>query len=143
MLYKDLKSQISEADTVLPAAENTTVTEQPPITKKRIPQSAVKAKKEATDGIGSETYQLSNEIAKNLDSVLRRYYNISRVSTSKNTITLTSDLNTLKDNQITDRRSHTIVSSDIMLNTIQQIIAAGLGKKMDAYNLIGPQEIAP
>ncbi len=144
MLYKDLKSQISEADAPI---ENTNSTEIKPgenqATKKRIPQKVVQVKKDTTDGVGSETYMISNEITKNLDTVLRRYYNISRVSTNKNTITLSSDLSKLVDNKITDRRTTSVVPRETLLSTIQQIITAELGKKINDFNLVGPQEVAP
>lgn len=147
MLYKDLKSQISEADTTTPPVENQAPTETKPGTnqavKKRMPQKTLQAKKDSSDGIGQEAYMISNEISKNLETTLRRYFNIDRVSTNKNTITLSSNVNKLVDNKITDSRTNTVVPRETLMNTIQQIITAELGKQMDLFNLVGPQEAAP
>ena len=95
------------------------------------------------DGIGNESYTMSNEIAKTLETDLTEFYNISELEASNNKIIITADASKMKDGKITTRRSGDIVEPEVLLDVIQQIVSADLGDDIDKFKLKGPIEAAP
>jgi hypothetical protein len=139
MLFKDLKSIINEADEEVTAVEDETSVEDVP----NKPQQAIDDVKDASDGVGAEAYKISNKIARTLDTDLTEYYNIEKIQASNNRITITADISKMKNGQVTSKLTGDAISSETLLNTIQQIIIADLGKDVDLFKLDGPKEAAP
>lgn len=142
MLFKELKDLVIEAEEEnVPADGNTDVTNVAPIQRK--PKKVIQDVKDASDGIGNEAYSVSNELANTLETDLTEYYNIDSVKASNNKITIIANVKKMKNNQITSKMTGDPISSETLLDTIQQIIAADLGKDLDKYKLTGPKEVAP
>ena len=89
MLLRDLKRIIHEAEEPNAATE----TSQTPATEKTLnkPQKTADEIKQASDGIGKESYKMSKELETKLSVSLKDLLNIKSVKASNNSIKITFD----------------------------------------------------
>lgn len=145
MLFKNLKEiicEVDETDSTVDSNETNTDNKSDN-TSPRKPKQTIKHVADASDGVGNEAYDISNEIAKTLETDLTEYYNIYKVEASNNKITITAKLNKMKDGLLTSKMTGNAIPNETLLNTIQQIIIADLGKEIDKFKLDGPFSVAP
>ena len=92
MLFKNLKAILIEADEEAEkpkeTAEATTDEKTVDPVKRRIPRRDVKNVKDASDGVGNEAYDLSQDISLSLKTSLKDVYNIKKIKVLNNTISI-------------------------------------------------------
>ena len=132
MLLRDLKRIIHEAE-----EPNVTATEtsQTPTIEKTLnkPQKTVDASKQASDGIGKESYKMSKELETKLSVSLKDLLNIKTVKASNNSIKITFDFS--KSGQDIFLLSGNTISQTEMLDLIKMEITALLGSSNDEFTL--------
>ncbi len=139
MFLKELREIINEADTP-PLGTDSNIQKEIKTTNK--PKAVIAHIKKTSDGVGAEAYKMSNSIAVTLKTDLLEYYHIASVKASNNRVTITADVAKMKNGQITSKLTGDIVSAEILLDTIQQIIIADIGANIDDFSLVGPKKVA-
>ena len=118
MLLRDLKRIIHEAEEPNAAV---TETSQTPATEKTLnkPQKTADEIKQASDGIGKESYKMSKELETKLSVSLKDLLNIKTVKASNNSIKITFDFS--KSGQDIFLLSGNEISQTEMLDLIKEI----------------------
>jgi hypothetical protein len=132
MLLRDLKRIIHEAEEPNAAA---TETSQTPTIEKTLnkPQKTADEIKQASDGIGKESYKMSKELETKLSVSLKDLLNIKTVKASNNSIKITFDFS--KSGQDIFLLSGNEISQTEMLDLIKMEITALLGSSNDEFTL--------
>ena len=146
MLFKNLKAIINEADEA-PAPADAVAPATPAAPVKRQPAKTIKVSQENSDGVGKEAYNISNELAQALSTTLKQMYNIMKVDTNDNTITIIADPKKMVDADgvasITSKLTGKPVDNASLISTIQQLVTGTLGLEIDKFNLTGPTQSEP
>lgn len=143
MRLKDLRNKMNEADEAAAGDDAVEGEEEKEVVKPNKPQDDVQKVKDASDGIGAEAYEMSNKIASVLETDLPKYYNVSEVAASNNTITITADIKKMKDGLITSKMTGEVIPSEQLLSTIQMMVVADVGEEIDNFEMNGPTPVAP
>lgn len=132
MLLRDLKRIIHEAEEPNAAA---TETSQTPTIEKTLnkPQKTVDEIKQASDGIGKESYKMSKELETKLNVSLRDLLNIKTVKASNNSIKITFDFS--KSGKDIFLLTGNEISQTEMVDLIKMEITALLGSSNDEFTL--------
>ena len=132
MLLRDLKRIIHEAEEPNAAA---TETSQTPTIEKTLnkPQKTVDVSKQASDGIGKESYKMSKELETKLSVSLKDLLNIKTVKASNNSIKITFDFSKSGNDKFLLTGNE--ISQTEMLDLIKMEITALLGSSNDEFTL--------
>lgn len=140
MLFKDLKSIIKEADEAAapaPAPETPATADAQPLDTKlkaNKPQKATQNVKQASDGIGKESYKISTKLETKLKMTLTSMLNIQSIKVSNNSVKIVFDFSKGKDKFIM-KETGSEISQEDAIAFIQMEIMAGLGSKGDEIDL--------
>lgn len=145
MLFKNLKAIMEAAAPPADAAaeapaEDGTITTPEQTELKRKPKAVTQASKEASDGVGNESYTVSNSIVETINTALSSMaYDLVKIYANKNSIFL--EFRVAKDGTVllkTSKDKSTGIPSETLYDVIQQLITAALQKDIDKFSLNGP-----
>lgn len=142
MLFKNLKAIMVEADAPpadaaaeAPAEGTTPVKEEP-----KKPSASQKVSKEASDGVGNESYTVSNAIVDAVNTSLRSmFYDVIKIYANKNSIFF--QFRVAKDGTVlltNAKDTSTGIPSETVYDVIQQLISAALQSDINKFSLNGP-----
>lgn len=146
MLFKKLKSIISEADEKTPEPaqatpnQNSATGDQPPENNEPIAKQPLKTLadvKNASDGIGKETYNgVAATLIPKLKPMLTNTYNIKNVTSSVGVLTVVFDMS--KGEKFIVRSTGMEITEEKIIDNIKMLITSNFGPELKNFDIGEP-----